>query len=104
MAARLTSGRRLTYWAGGMKDRGERCDLEAGMGKLAASEAAQELAVLAMRVVGEPGPFTTLPGGRLYRRTPLMIIRAGTNTTRRPVIARPLPRRLRRRGGAAPPA
>ena len=38
-----------------MKDRGERCDLEAGMAKLYASEAAQEAAVEAMRIEGRRG-------------------------------------------------
>ena len=40
----MEAARLLTYWAAGMKDRGERCDLEAGMAKLYASEAAQEVA------------------------------------------------------------
>src|SRR5215467_1785679 len=74
MATRLTGARLLTYWAAGMKDRGERCDLEAGMAKLAASETAQELTVLGMRIAGEAGQFTTQPVERLYRDTPLMII------------------------------
>src|SRR5207253_2764526 len=41
MAGRLHGARLLTYWAAGMKDRNERCDLEAGMAKLHASETAQ---------------------------------------------------------------
>src|SRR5262245_6252608 len=78
MATRLAGARLLTYWAAGMKDRGERCDLEAGMAKLAASEAAQELAILGMRIAGEAGQFTSQPVERLYRDTPLMIIGEGT--------------------------
>jgi len=99
MATRLAGARLLTYWAAGMKDRGERCDLEAGMAKLAASEAAQELAVLGMRIAGEPAQFTTLAVERLYRDTPLMIIGEGTNEIQRLVIAR----QLLERGGAPPP-
>ncbi len=99
MATRLEGARLLTYWAAGMKDRGERCDLEAGMAKLAASEAAQELAVLGLRIAGEPGQFTTLPVERLYRDTPLMIIGEGTNEIQRLVIAR----QLLERGGATSP-
>ena len=99
MATRLAGARVLTYWAAGMKDRGERCDLEAGMAKLAASEAAQELAVLGMRIAGEPAQFTTLAVERLYRDTPLMIIGEGTNEIQRLVIAR----QLLERGGATPP-
>ena len=102
MATRLTSARLLTYWAAGMKDRGERCDLEAGMAKLAASEAAQELAVLGMRIAGEPGQFITQPVERLYRDTPLMIIGEGTNEIQRLVIARQLLERFGERGGAPP--
>ena len=45
-----------------MKDRGERCDLEAGMAKLYASEAAQEVAVEAMRIAGRRG--SSLAGRR----------------------------------------
>ena len=100
MATRLTGARLVTYWAAGMKDRGERCDLEAGMAKLAASEAAQELAETAMRVHGESGQFTTLPAERLYRDTPLMIIGEGTNEIQRLIIAR----QILERGGAAPDA
>jgi alkylation response protein AidB-like acyl-CoA dehydrogenase len=100
MATKLTGARLLTYWAAGMKDRGERCDLEAGMAKLAASEAAQELAELGMRIHGEAGQFTTLPAERLYRDTPLMIIGEGTNEIQRLIIARQLLERLGERGGA----
>jgi alkylation response protein AidB-like acyl-CoA dehydrogenase len=96
MATRLTGARLVTYWAAGMKDRGERCDLEAGMAKLAASEAAQELAETALRVHGESGQFTTLPAERLYRDTPLMIIGEGTNEIQRLIIAR----QILERGGA----
>src|SRR5262249_55989432 len=73
-APRPRGGRRSPYWAAGMKDRGERCDREAGMARLAASEAAQELAELGLRVHGESGQLTTLAAERLYRDTPLMII------------------------------
>src|SRR5437660_1044818 len=45
MAARVDAARLLTYWAAGMKDRAERCDLEAGMAKLFASETAHEVAL-----------------------------------------------------------
>jgi alkylation response protein AidB-like acyl-CoA dehydrogenase len=90
MAVKLTGARLLTYWAAAMKDRGERCDLEAGMAKLAASETAQELAEAALRIHGEAGQLTTLPAERLYRDTPLMIIGEGTNEIQRLIIARQL--------------
>jgi alkylation response protein AidB-like acyl-CoA dehydrogenase len=98
MATRLTGARLLTYWAAGMKDRGERCDLEAGMAKLAASETAQELAELGMKIHGEAGQLTSLPVERLYRDTPLMIIGEGTNEIQRLIIARQLLERFGERG------
>jgi alkylation response protein AidB-like acyl-CoA dehydrogenase len=97
MAARLGGARLLTYWAAGMRDRGERCDLEAGMAKLAASEAAQELAATSLRIHGEAGQLTTLTAERLYRDTPLMIIGEGTNEIQRLIIAR----QVLERGGTA---
>jgi len=52
---KLRAARLLTSWAAAMKDRGERCDLEAGMAKLFASESAQEVAVEALRLHGGAG-------------------------------------------------
>ena len=100
MATRLAGARLLTYWAAAMKDRNERCDLEAGMAKLAASEAAQALADLGMRIHGEAGQLTALAMERLYRDTPLMIIGEGTNEIQRLLIARQLLERHGERGGA----
>jgi alkylation response protein AidB-like acyl-CoA dehydrogenase len=90
MAMRLRAARLLTYWAAGMKDRGERCDVEAGMAKLLASETAQQLAVDAMRIHGDVGTLASLDVERYYRDTPLMIIGEGTNEIQRLVIARQL--------------
>ena len=53
IATRVESARLVTYWAAGMKDRGDRCDLEAGMAKLHASEAAQEVARRGHALEGE---------------------------------------------------
>jgi len=90
MAARLSGARLVTYWAAGMKDRAERCDLEAGMAKLLASETAQSLALDALRVHGEAGLSATLDVERHYRDAPLMIIGEGTNEIQKLVIARNL--------------
>jgi alkylation response protein AidB-like acyl-CoA dehydrogenase len=103
MATRLTGARLVTYWAAGMKDRGERCDLEAGMAKLMASETAQALAELALRIHGEAGQLTTRSAERLYRDTPLMIIGEGTNEIQRLIIARQLLERFGERGGGPSP-
>ena len=83
-----------------MKDRGERCDLEAGMAKLYASEAAQEAAVAAMRIAGPASQLADLGVERLYRDTPLMIIGEGTNEIQRLIIARNLLDRYGERLGA----
>ena len=100
MATRLEASRLLTYWAADMKDRGERCDLEAGMAKLFASESAQEVAVEALRLHGGAGALTALNVERYYRDTPLMIIGEGTNEIQRTIIARTLLGRYGERFGA----
>jgi alkylation response protein AidB-like acyl-CoA dehydrogenase len=100
MAGELHGARLLTYWAAGMKDRGERCDLEAGMAKLHASETAQTLAESALRVVGEPAILAASNIERYYRDTPLMIIGEGTNEIQRTIIARNLVDRYGERAGA----
>ena len=100
MAGRLHGARLLTYWAAGMKDRGERCDLEAGMAKLHASETAQVVAEDAMRVIGERAVLAASNAERHYRDTPLMIIGEGTNEIQRTIIARNLVDRYGERAGA----
>ena len=100
LAAGTEAARLITYWAAGMKDRHERCDLEAGMAKLFASETAHEVAVAAMRVHGEAGTLARLTVERHYRDTPLMIIGEGTNEIQRTLIARQLVERHGERLGA----
>jgi alkylation response protein AidB-like acyl-CoA dehydrogenase len=103
MAARLGGARLLTSWAAGRKDRQERCDLEAGMAKLGASETAQVLAEEAMRIEGAAGALLTSPVERLFRDTPLMLIGEGTNEIQRTLIARQLVERYGDRlGGLVP--
>ncbi len=100
MAAGIAAARRLTYWAAGMKDRSERCDLEAGMAKLYASETAHAVATTALRVAGAAGLRTGRQLERYYRDTPLMIIGEGTNEIQRTIIARNLVERYGERLGA----
>jgi len=100
IATRVEAARLVTYWAAGMKDRGERCDLEAGMAKLHASEAAQEAAAAAMSIAGPAGQLTERGVERLYRDTPLMIIGEGTNEIQRLIIAKNLLDRYGERLGA----
>jgi alkylation response protein AidB-like acyl-CoA dehydrogenase len=72
------------------KAAGLRCDVEAGMAKLFASETALELATESMRIHGGIGYTTEMPVERYYRDAPLMVIGEGTNEIQRLVIARGL--------------
>jgi len=90
MATRCEAARLLTESAARAYDRGERCDMEAGMAKYFASEAALENAQEAMRIHGAYGYSTELPVERYYRDAPLLCIGEGTNEIQRIVIARQL--------------
>jgi alkylation response protein AidB-like acyl-CoA dehydrogenase len=90
MATRLEAARLLTKSAAERKQAGERADVEAGMAKLFASEAAFDIATEALRIHGGVGYTTELPVERYYRDAPLMIIGEGTNEIQRLVIARGL--------------
>jgi len=90
MATKLEAARLLTKNAAERKMAGLRCDVEAGMAKLFASETALELATEAMRIHGGMGYTTELPVERYYRDAPLMVIGEGTNEIQRIVIARGL--------------
>jgi alkylation response protein AidB-like acyl-CoA dehydrogenase len=93
MATKIEAARLLVRQAAAMKDRGERCDIEAGMAKLFASETCQEVALEAMRVLGGYGYVKEFRVERYYRDAPLMIIGEGTNEIQRLVIARNLVQR-----------
>jgi alkylation response protein AidB-like acyl-CoA dehydrogenase len=95
MATRLEASRLLTKNAAERKMAGLRCDVEAGMAKLFASETALELATEAMRIHGGMGYTSELPVERYYRDAPLMVIGEGTNEIQRLVIARGLLARAR---------
>jgi alkylation response protein AidB-like acyl-CoA dehydrogenase len=90
MATQLEAACLLTRSAAERKEAGERCDVEAGIAKLFASEAAFEIATESMRIHGGVGYTTELPIERYYRDAPLMIIGEGTNEIQRLVIARGL--------------
>jgi alkylation response protein AidB-like acyl-CoA dehydrogenase len=96
MATSLEAARLLTKNAAERKMAGERCDVEAGMAKLFASETALSLATEAMRIHGGIGYTTDLPVERYYRDAPLMVIGEGTNEIQKLVIARGLLARARR--------
>jgi alkylation response protein AidB-like acyl-CoA dehydrogenase len=98
MATKLTAARQLTLYAARRYEAGERADLEAGMAKLCASEAAMEIALDAVRVHGGYGYSTEFDVERYFRDAPLMIVGEGTNEIQRNVIAS----QLVKRGTVAP--
>ncbi|MEV6968247.1 acyl-CoA dehydrogenase family protein [Hamadaea sp. NPDC051192] len=90
MAMKVQSSRLMVYWAAAGADAGRRVDLEAGMAKAYASEAAVDCALLAMQVHGGYGYSPEFGVERLYRDAPLMMIGEGTNDIQRVIIARAL--------------
>jgi alkylation response protein AidB-like acyl-CoA dehydrogenase len=93
MATKLQAARQLTLYAARRYDSGNRSDLEAGMAKLFASEAAMEIALNAVRIHGGYGYSTEFDVERYFRDAPLMIVGEGTNEIQRNVIARELIKR-----------
>ena len=87
MATKLTAARQLTRYAAQRYDCGDRCDMEAGMAKLFASEVAMEIALNAVRIHGGYGYSTEYDVERYFRDAPLMIVGEGTNEIQRNVIA-----------------
>jgi alkylation response protein AidB-like acyl-CoA dehydrogenase len=98
MATSYTAARQLVLYAAERYDAGDRCDLEAGMAKLFASETAMQIALNAVRVHGGYGYSTEFDVERYFRDAPLMIVGEGTNEIQRNVIAA----QLVARGGVSP--
>ena len=90
MATKIEASRLLIYSAAAKKDRGERCDLEAGMAKLFATDTAAEVTLEAMKVMGGNGYSKDFVVERLYRDAPLTVIGGGTNELQRLIIAKGL--------------
>jgi len=90
MATRIEASRLLIYSAAAKRDRGERCDLEAGMAKLFATETAADVSFEAMRIMGGNGFSKDFSVERYYRDAPLLVIGGGTNELQRLIIARQL--------------
>jgi alkylation response protein AidB-like acyl-CoA dehydrogenase len=88
MATRARAARLLTLDAAAAFDRAERCDLEAGMAKYYASEAALENSIESMRIHGAYGYSQEYDIERLYRDAPLTVIGEGTNEIQRVIIAK----------------
>ena len=98
MATRIEASRLLIYSAAEKRDRGERCDLEAGMAKLFATETAAEVSFEAMRILGANGYSKDFPVERYYRDAPLVVIGGGTNELQRLIIARNLLKKYKDNG------
>lgn len=90
MVTRTEAARLLVEKAAAALDRGERCDFEAGMAKLFATEAALENATESLRIHGGYGYSKEFVVERLYRDAPLLCIGEGTNEIQRLVIAKRL--------------
>ena len=90
MATRVEAARLLTESAARAYDSGGRCDMEAGMAKLHASEAAISNSVDAMRIHGAYGYSREFNIERYYRDAPLLAIGEGTNELQRIIISKQL--------------
>ena len=90
MATQVRAARLLVEDAARIYDRGERCDMEAGMAKLFATEAAIACSLESMRIHGGYGYSKEFTVERLYRDAPLLVIGEGTNEMQRLIIARQL--------------
>ena len=88
MVTRARAARLLTLDAAAAFDRGERCDMEAGMAKYFASEAALTNSTESLRIHGAYGYSKEYDIERLYRDAPLTCIGEGTNEMQRLIIAR----------------
>jgi alkylation response protein AidB-like acyl-CoA dehydrogenase len=95
MATQVDAARLLTLRAARLKDAGERSDLEAGMAKLFASEAARTCVEESFRIHGGYGYSKEYEIERLYRDAPLLLIGEGTSEIQRMVIGKKLLQRHR---------
>ena len=93
MATRLEASRLLVESAARAYDTGERCDMEAGMAKLFATETAVHNSLEAMRIHGAYGYSKEFNIERYYRDAPLLAIGEGTNELQRIIISRTLVKR-----------
>ena len=88
MVTRARAAELLTQDAAATYDRGERCDMQAGMAKYFASEAAVRNSETAMRIFGGYAYSKEYEIERYYRDSLLMCIGEGTNEMQRMIIAK----------------
>ena len=98
MATKIEAARMLMLNAAGMKDRGERTDLEAGMAKLYASEMCMEVCTDAVRIHGGYGYSKEYTVERLFRDAPFFLIGEGTSEIQKRIIGRQLLERYKVEG------
>ena len=90
MASQVQAAKLLVEHAALTYDRGERCDMEAGMAKYFASEAGVFCSQEAMRIFGGASYSVEYEIERFYRDAMLMCIGEGTNEMQRIIIAKQL--------------
>jgi (2S)-methylsuccinyl-CoA dehydrogenase len=88
MATEIEAARQLTYFAAARKDSGKRCDLEAGMAKLYASDMVERVTSNALQVHGGYGYAKEYSVSRYWRDGRLFRVFEGTSEIQREVIAR----------------
>jgi alkylation response protein AidB-like acyl-CoA dehydrogenase len=93
MATEIEAARWLYLAAAHKKDRGERCDVEAGMAKLFASTVCTRATFEGIQIHGGYGYTDEYDVERYYRDAPLFTVGEGTNEILRTVIAKGLVRR-----------
>jgi len=90
MAAKVEASKLLVESAANAYDRGERCDMEAGMAKYFASETGVFCAQEGMRIFGGYSYSVEYDIERFYRDAMLMCIGEGTNEMQRIIISKQL--------------
>ncbi len=86
-AAEIKASRQLTYFAAARKDRGRRCDLEAGMAKLLAARAAWTAADNAVQIHGGNGFALETPVSRILCDARILNIFEGASEIQAGVVA-----------------
>jgi (2S)-methylsuccinyl-CoA dehydrogenase len=90
MATETMMARQLTYFAARRKDRGQRCDVEAGMAKLLAARVAWSNADSALQIHGGNGYAVEFPISRVLCDARILSIFEGAAEIQAQVIARGL--------------
>jgi (2S)-methylsuccinyl-CoA dehydrogenase len=90
MIARIMATRQLAFFAARAKDKGRRCDLEAGMAKLLGTRAAWEAADACVQIHGGNGYAEEYVASRLLVDARVLSIFEGANEIQAHVIARRL--------------